>query len=90
MSGQIKLKWIPKKNGSSNENAQIPKSNQNVESQEKRYPTYKKYPPPSKWSSYKAYKSVCSKNYPNRNSQIHHPPLQVRKIKNATTKMPNI
>ena len=64
-SGQMKLKWIPKTSGSSKENMSKEKVNHNVEPQDKRTPTYNKLPPPSKWSSRKAYKSVFSKFYPN-------------------------
>lgn len=85
-SGQMKLKWIPKKNGSNRDKNSIPKSNQNVEPQTKRSPTYKKFPPPSKWLSHKTHKSHGSKN---QNFKLHHPLLQVWKIKMTTSKFPN-
>lgn len=86
-SGQMKLKWIPKKNGSNQDKNSIPKSNQNVEPKTKRSPTYKKFPPPSKWSSRKTHKIHGSKH---QNSKLHHQLPQVLKIKMATSKYPNI
>lgn len=82
----MKLKWIPKKNGSNQEKKLIVKSNQNVEPQTKRSPTYKKCPPPSKWSSCKTPKIHGSKN---QNSKFHHPLPQVWKKKMATSKYPH-
>jgi hypothetical protein len=85
-SGKMKVKWIPKKKESNQDNNSIPMSNQNVEPQTKRSPTYNKCPPPSKWSSRKTHKSHGSKN---QNSKLHHPLPQVWKIKTTTPKCPN-
>jgi hypothetical protein len=81
-SGQMKLKWVPKKNGSNKDKNLIPKSNQNVDPHTKRYPTYNKFPPHSKWPSCKTFKILGSKNYHDHNYKFHHPPSQVWKTKN--------
>lgn len=81
-SGQMKLKWIPNKNGS-NQDKNLPKSNKNVDPQTKRSPTYNKCPPPSEWPTCKTHKSHGSKY---QNSKLYHPLPQVWKIKMTTSK----